>query len=108
MDGAYFGTTFAHLFMMTFPGLRPVKPTEKHVPKAFGFRIHPSAWGSTDNDGGGGSSRRHAVSGVSGGPNGITAAATAAVVNTHSIKRDHDAAGELQPKDKKGQSTKKK
>jgi casein kinase II subunit beta len=111
MDGAYFGTTFAHLFMMTFPGLRPVKPTDKYVPKAFGFRIHPSAWGSTaddNNNGGnaGGSSRRQAVGGGGGGgANGITAAAAAAVVN--SIKRDHDEAGELQKKDKKGQSAKK-
>jgi hypothetical protein len=27
LDGAYFGTTFAHLFQLTYPQLRPQKPT---------------------------------------------------------------------------------
>ncbi|PSC76755.1 Casein kinase II subunit beta [Micractinium conductrix] len=44
LDGAYFGTTFAHLFQLTYPQLRPIKPTDSYVPKVFGFKIHPSAW----------------------------------------------------------------
>ena len=48
VDGAYFGTTFPHLFLMTFPSLRPdrrkVKEmAESYVPKVFGFKISPLA-----------------------------------------------------------------
>jgi casein kinase II subunit beta len=39
IDGAYFGTTFAHLFIQTYPELTPLKSTERYVPKIFGFRI---------------------------------------------------------------------
>ncbi|KAL4426683.1 hypothetical protein ABPG77_004739 [Micractinium sp. CCAP 211/92] len=44
LDGAYFGTTFAHLFQLTYPQLRPSKPADRYVPKVFGFKIHPSAY----------------------------------------------------------------
>ena len=43
-DGAAFGTTFPHLFLMTFSNLVPDPlPAESvYVPRIFGFRIHKS------------------------------------------------------------------
>ena len=40
VDGAYFGTTFPHLLLMTYPGLRPPRQQETYVPRVFGFRLH--------------------------------------------------------------------
>lgn len=40
IDGAYFGTTFPHLFLMTYPHLKPQKPSQSYVPRVFGFKIH--------------------------------------------------------------------
>ncbi|XP_004248982.1 putative casein kinase II subunit beta-4 [Solanum lycopersicum] len=40
IDGAYFGTTFPHLFLMTYGHLKPQKPTQNYVPRVFGFKIH--------------------------------------------------------------------
>lgn len=46
LDGAYFGTTFAHMFLLTYPELIPKKSRsatsgeETYVPKIYGFRIH--------------------------------------------------------------------
>uniref|UniRef100_A0A0D6QU84 Casein kinase II subunit beta n=1 Tax=Araucaria cunninghamii TaxID=56994 RepID=A0A0D6QU84_ARACU len=42
-DGAYFGTTFPHLFLMTYSHIKPSKPVQSYVPKIFGFKIHKSA-----------------------------------------------------------------
>lgn len=44
VDGAAFGTTFPHLFLMTFSNLVP-DPAESstYVPRVFGFRVHKSA-----------------------------------------------------------------
>lgn len=39
IDGAYFGTTFPHLFLQTYPEAVPVKSLKQYVPKIFGFRI---------------------------------------------------------------------
>lgn len=40
IDGAYFGTTFAHMFVQTFPAAVPqIKSLQKYIPKIFGFRI---------------------------------------------------------------------
>ena len=41
LDGAYFGSTFAHLLLMQYPALRPSppRPSPKYVPKVFGFKI---------------------------------------------------------------------
>lgn len=39
IDGAYFGTTFAHLFLQTFPQAAPTKASEQYVPRIFGFKI---------------------------------------------------------------------
>ena len=36
LDGAYFGTTLPHLFLLTYPSMRPPKPAENYVPKASG------------------------------------------------------------------------
>ncbi|CAN4097345.1 unnamed protein product [Withania somnifera] len=40
IDGAYFGTTFPHLFLMTYGHLKPQKPTQNFIPRVFGFKIH--------------------------------------------------------------------
>ncbi|KAI3444832.1 hypothetical protein Pfo_001497 [Paulownia fortunei] len=40
IDGAYFGTTFPHLFLMTYGHLKPQKPTQSYVPRVFGFKMH--------------------------------------------------------------------
>ncbi|XP_076886687.1 casein kinase II subunit beta-1-like [Bidens hawaiensis] len=40
IDGAYFGTTFPHLFLMTYGHLKPQKATQNYVPRVFGFKLH--------------------------------------------------------------------
>jgi hypothetical protein len=40
VDGAYFGTTFCHLFMQTFFEMRPPPPETSYVPRIYGFKIH--------------------------------------------------------------------
>ncbi|CAH9097909.1 unnamed protein product [Cuscuta epithymum] len=40
IDGAYFGTTFPHLFLMTYGHLKPQKPTQNYIPRVFGFKLH--------------------------------------------------------------------
>ncbi|VVB03373.1 unnamed protein product [Arabis nemorensis] len=40
IDGAYFGTTFPHLFLMAYGNMKPQKPTQTYVPKIFGFKVH--------------------------------------------------------------------
>jgi len=56
VDGAAFGTTFPHLFLMTFNNLvpDPLDPTSAYVPRVFGFRVHQSA--RQRNSGGGAAS----------------------------------------------------
>lgn len=39
VDGACFGTTFPHLFLLTYPEMRPQKPSQSYVPRVFGFKI---------------------------------------------------------------------
>ena len=43
VDGAYFGTTFPHLFLMTF-GFPRCQDETDYVPRVFGFRLHRSAY----------------------------------------------------------------
>ncbi|MED6195059.1 casein kinase 2 regulatory subunit [Stylosanthes scabra] len=40
IDGAYFGTTFPHLFLMTYGQMKPQKPSQSYVPRVFGFKLH--------------------------------------------------------------------
>lgn len=44
VDGAAFGTTFPHLFLMTFNNLvpDPLPPDSAYIPRVFGFRVHQS------------------------------------------------------------------
>lgn len=43
IDGSYFGTTFAHLFLLTHAELIPSRPPQVYVPRVFGFKIHQSS-----------------------------------------------------------------
>ena len=43
LDGAYFGTTFAHLFLMSHPELIPPKSQQTYIPRVYGFRISRDA-----------------------------------------------------------------
>ncbi len=45
VDGAAFGTTFPHLFLMTFNNLVPdsLPANSAYIPRVFGFRVHHSA-----------------------------------------------------------------
>ncbi|KAK1372460.1 Casein kinase II subunit beta [Heracleum sosnowskyi] len=40
LDGAYFGTTFTHLFLMTYGHLKPQKRLTSYIPRVFGFKVH--------------------------------------------------------------------
>ena len=40
VDGAYFGTTFCHLFLQSYWELQPQPPASVYVPRIFGFKIH--------------------------------------------------------------------
>jgi len=39
IDGAFFGSTYPHLFLQTFREVRPPPPTQRYVPRVFGFKI---------------------------------------------------------------------
>lgn len=43
VDGAFFGTTFPHLLLMTYPGMRPQQSPERYVPRVFGFKLNAAA-----------------------------------------------------------------
>jgi hypothetical protein len=43
IDGAYFGTTFPHLLLQTYPDLQPPSAEPKYIPRIYGFKIHPTA-----------------------------------------------------------------
>ncbi|KAG2373651.1 hypothetical protein C9374_011940 [Naegleria lovaniensis] len=40
IDGAYWGTTFPHLFLIQYDNLIPKPPTEVYVPKIYGFKVY--------------------------------------------------------------------
>jgi len=42
LDGAYFGTSFAHLFFLTYQHLVPQSMPMPYVPRIYGFKIHKS------------------------------------------------------------------
>ena len=85
IDGAYFGTTFPHLFFLTYPQLKPSRPVEKYVPRVFGFKVSPLAWEKqqpekNNGGGGGGGSKNNVVVGGGGGRGrGGVASSSAAV-----------------------------
>ncbi|XP_050153097.1 casein kinase II subunit beta-2-like isoform X1 [Malus sylvestris] len=39
IDGAYFGTTFPHLFFLTYGHLKPQKAIQNYVPRIHGFKV---------------------------------------------------------------------
>uniref|UniRef100_A0A0K3C7J8 Casein kinase II subunit beta n=1 Tax=Rhodotorula toruloides TaxID=5286 RepID=A0A0K3C7J8_RHOTO len=43
IDGAYFGSTFAHMLFMVYPGMIPSKSVERIRPRIFGFQVHEHA-----------------------------------------------------------------
>jgi len=43
IDGAYFGSTFPHLFFLVFPELQPKDAKECYLPRLFGFKLHPTS-----------------------------------------------------------------
>ncbi|MFS8029929.1 putative casein kinase II, regulatory subunit, casein kinase II subunit beta [Helianthus anomalus] len=40
LDGAFFGSTFPHLFLMTYGHLKPQKTSQDYIPRVFGFKVH--------------------------------------------------------------------
>ena len=40
IDGAYFGTTFAHLFLLNRPNVIPTQPATAYTPRIYGFKIN--------------------------------------------------------------------
>lgn len=52
LDGAYWGTTFPHLFLHSYPSVVPQRSKEVYVPRIFGFKIHQSALQVQRNRGG--------------------------------------------------------
>ena len=43
LDGAFWGTTFPHIFLHSYHTLVPERNKEKYTPKIYGFKIHKSA-----------------------------------------------------------------
>jgi casein kinase II subunit beta len=39
VDGSFFGCSFPHIFLASFPELEPVKSTQSYIPKVFGFKL---------------------------------------------------------------------
>lgn len=40
IDGAFFGSSFPHIFLQTYPSLVPLEKPLYYEPKVFGFRVH--------------------------------------------------------------------
>ena len=56
VDGAYFGTTFCHLFLQTYWEMKPKAVDQVYTPRIFGFKIHrPEGQTRHHVNGGGGS-----------------------------------------------------
>lgn len=43
IDGAYWGTTFPHLFLIMYPEHIPPPPVQVYEPRIYGFKVHESA-----------------------------------------------------------------
>ena len=82
VDGAAFGTTFPHLFLMTFSNLvpDPLPLDSAYVPRIFGFRVHMSA-------------RQRASVPAPGLVASSNARSREAVDNSKRLKRNADAVG---------------
>eukprot|EP00752_Nemacystus_decipiens_P010801 g9608.t1 len=53
IDGAYFGTTFSHLFLLAHPELIPSRPSQAYCSRIYGFKIHQtSAYHRNNKEGG--------------------------------------------------------
>ncbi|GFH51935.1 CK_II_beta-domain-containing protein [Chaetoceros tenuissimus] len=91
VDGAAFGTTFAHLFLMTFSNLVPdgLSPESAYVPRVFGFRVHPSSRQRSGNT----STVTFATSGMRRGGAAITASAANGGGNVEADASNHAAGG---------------
>lgn len=52
VDGASFGTTFPHLFLMTYHNLvpEPLPLDSAYIPRVFGFRVHQSSRSNRNNN----------------------------------------------------------
>ena len=93
VDGAAFGTTFPHLFLMTFNNLvpDPLLPDSAYIPRVFGFRVHHSALVRQGGGGGGGAYAALANNGRRGG--GTSAAATYSQRNLGNVSSTRATAG---------------
>ncbi|KAL7438417.1 hypothetical protein ACHAXH_005869 [Discostella pseudostelligera] len=93
VDGAAFGTTFPHLFLMTFNNLvpDPPLPDSAYIPRVFGFRVHHSALVRQGGGGGGGAYAALANNGRRGG--GTSAAATYSQRNLGNVSSTRATAG---------------
>ena len=64
IDGAFFGSTFPHLFLQTYGELRPQRCTRQYVPRVFGFKVHQQGYsgaaGSSSSGGAQGEPPPHA------------------------------------------------
>jgi len=40
VDGAYFGCSFPHIFLQTYPDLTPTEGANNYIPRIYGFKIH--------------------------------------------------------------------
>lgn len=125
VDGAAFGTTFAHLFLMTFNNLVPdgLSQESSYVPRVFGFRVHPTARQRSGNGTGnspaiippgGGSGSRRNMSITAGSeaaaplqPQGSGSAKPSAVAAAAAGGNDQNQ-GQSQSKGKKGKGRKSK
>ena len=58
IDGAFFGTTFPHLFLQTYGELRPPRCTKQYVPRVFGFKVHQSSTGGGSSSSSGASGQQ--------------------------------------------------
>ena len=41
IDGGYFGTSFHNILFQVYPALVPEKSKKRHVPRIYGFKVHP-------------------------------------------------------------------
>ncbi|KAL0478409.1 casein kinase II subunit beta [Acrasis kona] len=40
IDGSYWGTTFPHLFLISYPEYKPTRSTQVYEPRVYGFKVH--------------------------------------------------------------------